>query len=91
MGRDEIPYLPRGVRIHRDRVREAWVLLAPERAVSLDAVGHAVLGEIDGTRSFGQITDALAARYDASPEQIAKDAAGFLRALRDRRFLEVRP
>ena len=91
MGRDEIPYLPRGVRIHRDRVREAWVLLAPERAVSLDAVGHAVLGEIDGTRSFGQITDALAARYDASPDQIAQDAAGFLRALRDRRFLEVRP
>ena len=85
----EVPYLPRGVRLHHDRVRDTWVLLAPERAVSLDMVGHAVLSEIDGSRSFGEITTALAAKYDATPEQIAADASGFLRALRDRRFLEV--
>ncbi len=87
----EVPYLPRGVRLHHDRIRGTWVLLAPERAVSLDAVGHAVLSEVDGIRSFGQITEALAAKYDASPDQIAEDASGFLRALRDRRFLEVQP
>ncbi len=90
MERDAVPYLPRGVRLHFDAVRDAWVLLAPERAISLDPVGHAVLSEIDGTRSFGAIADALAAAYDASPDQIESDAAGFLRALRDRRFLEVR-
>lgn len=89
MEEHEIPYLPRGVRIHRDRVREAWVLLAPERAITLDQIGHAILTEIDGTRSFGEITAALAAKYDAPQEDIAKDSAGFLRALRDRRFLEV--
>jgi pyrroloquinoline quinone biosynthesis protein D len=89
MERDEVPYLPRGVRLYHDRVRGTWVLLAPERAVSLDAVAHAVLDEVDGARSFGQITDTLAAKYDASPDQIAKDASGLLRALRDRRFLEV--
>ena len=88
---DEIPVLPRGVRLHHDRVRDTWVLLAPERAVSLDMVAHAVLSEIDGARSFGQITAALATRYDAPPDRIAEDAAGFLRALRDRRFLEVQP
>lgn len=86
----EIPYLPRGVRLHHDRVRGGWVLLAPERAVSLDAVAHAVLSEIDGTRSFAEITEALAAKYDASPDRIAEDAGGFLGALRSRRFLEVR-
>ncbi|ETX28673.1 pyrroloquinoline quinone biosynthesis peptide chaperone PqqD [Roseivivax isoporae] len=91
MDRDEVPYLPRGVRIHRDRVRDAWVLLAPERAITLDPVGHAILSELDGTRSFGQIVTALAEKYDASAEQIAQDSAGFLRALRDRRFLEVQP
>ena len=87
---DEVPYLPRGVRLHHDKVRESWVLLAPERAIMLDQIGHAVLTELDGTRSFAEITAALAEKYDAPQEEIAKDSAGFLRALRDRRFLEVR-
>ncbi|SNR69005.1 pyrroloquinoline quinone biosynthesis peptide chaperone PqqD [Puniceibacterium sediminis] len=88
---DDIPFLPRGVRVHRDRVRDAWVLLAPERAITLDTIGHAILTEIDGQRSFGEITAALAAKYNAPAEDIAKDSAGFLGALRDRRFLEVQP
>ncbi|EAU47077.1 pyrroloquinoline quinone biosynthesis peptide chaperone PqqD [Salipiger bermudensis] len=85
----EIPTLPRGVRLHWDRVRETWVLLAPERAITLDQVGHAILSEVDGSRSFGEITAGLAAKYNAPQEQIAKDSAGFLGALRERRFLEV--
>lgn len=89
MAPDEIPVLPRGVRLHRDRVRDTWVLLAPERAITLDQVGHAILSEVDGLRSFGEITADLAAKYDAPQEQIAKDSAGFLGALRERRFLEV--
>jgi pyrroloquinoline quinone biosynthesis protein D len=89
IGSDDIPVLPRGVRLHWDRVRETWVLLAPERAVTLDAIAHAVLSEIDGARSFGEITQALSDRYDAPQEQIAKDASGLLGALKDRRFLEV--
>lgn len=87
----DVPYLPRGVRLHHDRVRDNWVLLAPERAVKLDAIGHAILTEIDGERSFGEITDGLAKRYGAPLSQIVEDSAGFLGALRDRRFLEVTP
>ena len=37
----EVPSLPRGVRVQYDSVREKWVLLAPERAVTLDQIGHA--------------------------------------------------
>ncbi len=91
MNREDIPYLPRGVRVHRDRVREAWVLLAPERAITLDAIGHAIMTEVDGRRSFGEITDALAVKYSAPADDIARDSAGFLGALCDRRFLEVKP
>lgn len=87
----DVPVLPRGVRLHYDRVRAAWVLLAPERAVTLDAIGHAILSEIDGQRSFGEITRTLAEKYDAPAEQIAEDSAGFLSALRNRRFLDVSP
>ncbi|KMK65192.1 pyrroloquinoline quinone biosynthesis peptide chaperone PqqD [Puniceibacterium sp. IMCC21224] len=85
----DIPYLPRGVRVHRDRVRDAWVLLAPERAITLDAIGHAILTEVDGIRSLGEITTALATKYNAPAEEIIKDSTGFLTALQGRRFLEV--
>jgi pyrroloquinoline quinone biosynthesis protein D len=89
METSDIPSLPRGVRLHFDKVRDNWVLLAPERAVKLDPVGHAVLSEIDGHRSFGEITAALAAKYDAPVDQITSDSAGFLNGLRARRFLDV--
>ncbi len=87
----DIPSLPRGVRVHFDKVRGRWVLLAPERAVTLDEVGRAILDLVDGRRSFGAITRKLAQRYDAPVDRIARDSAGFLGALRDRRFLDVAP
>lgn len=90
IGADDIPVMPRGVRMQFDRVRNRWVLLAPERTVALDEIGRAILSEIDGERSFGQITEGLAARYAAPQEEIAEDSRGFLGALIDRRFLEVK-
>lgn len=89
MDPDAIPVLPRGVRVQRDHVRETWVLLAPERTVTLDDIAHAILSEVDGTASFATITARLAARYQAPLDQIAQDASGFLGALRDRRFLDL--
>ncbi len=89
MQANEIPALPRGVRLHFDKVRDVWVLLAPERAVTLDAIGHAILTEVDGSRNFGEITGTLAERYAAPADQIAADSSGFLDALRNRRFLDV--
>jgi len=65
------------------------VLLAPERAIPLDAVGHAILQEVDGTRSFGEITAMLAEKYDAPVTQIQEDSAGFLGALKNRRFVDL--
>ncbi|WP_425070304.1 pyrroloquinoline quinone biosynthesis peptide chaperone PqqD [Sagittula sp. S175] len=84
-----IPVLPRGVRVHFDKVRDTWVLLAPERTVTLDMIGHAILSEVDGERSFDAITQALADKYQAPRDQIAKDSAAFLKTLADRRFLDL--
>jgi len=81
--------MPRGVRLHFDHVRDTWVLLAPERAVTLDGIGHAILNEVDGRRNFGDITAALSTKFGAPVEQIAQDSAEFLTALRNRRFLDV--
>ena len=50
---------------------------------------HAILIEVDGQRSFDQITSILSEKYSAPKEQIAEDSSGFLDALRARRFLDV--
>lgn len=85
----DVPLIPRGVRLHEDKVRKRWVLLAPERAISLDPVGHAILLQIDGTQTFGGIVATLASKYNAPEDQIATDAAEFIVGLMDRRILEV--
>lgn len=84
-----VPTLPRGVRLHEDKVRGRWVLLAPERTITLDAIGLAILQEVDGTRCFSDVVARLAAKYDAPPDQIEGDVATFITSLSDRRILEL--
>lgn len=84
------PALLRGVRVKHDKVRDGWVLLAPERAVKLDPIGAAILAEVDGERSFAEIVAALAEKYQAPPERIATDASAFLLSLAERRMAEIR-
>lgn len=85
-----VPYLPRGVRLHDDKVRGIRVLLAPERAIQLDAIGDAILIELDGERSLGQVLDRLSALYDAPRDQIEGDVREFLGGLIERRMVFLR-
>lgn len=85
----ERPFLPRGVRLKWCAVREGWFLLAPERAMKLDATGAAILRALDGEREFAAISAGLAAEFAAPPERVAKDARAFLAQLMDRRMVEV--
>jgi len=80
----------RGVRPHFDKVRGVWLLLAPERALKLDDIGRAILEQVDGKRSFAEITKILADKYDAPVERIAGDARTYLSGLMARRFVEAR-
>lgn len=90
IGPDDIPYLPRGVRLVDDRVRGIRVLQAPERAMQLDAIGDAILSELDGNRSMAAIIRDLAARYGAPEDQVAGDLRDFLTGLIERRMVFVR-
>lgn len=90
MTEDFTPVIPRGVRLHFDRVRDNWVLLAPERTITLDPIGLAILNEVDGTRSVSAIAQDLAARYNAPVDQITTDMREFLTGLMDRRIIEAR-
>ena len=82
------PVLPRGVRLHWDRVRATWTLLAPERAIRLDAIGHAILAEVDGARDVGTIAATLAARFGAPAEEVLGDVREFLGGLAERRLVD---
>lgn len=88
---EAVPVMPRGVRLHFDRVRDGWVLLAPERAVRLDPIGHAILSEVDGTKPFSEIVGTLAARYAAPEAEISGDCDTFLSGLVEKRFLDLGP
>jgi pyrroloquinoline quinone biosynthesis protein D len=84
------PVLPRGVRLHFDSVRGAWTLVAPERAILLDEAGRAILGEVDGERSVGEIAARLAEQFAAPMEEILGDTREFLEGLADRRLVDLR-
>lgn len=85
---DDVPRLPRGVRLHRDAVRGVQVLLAPERTFELDAVAAAVLALVDGTRSVGEIAATLALDYAADPAAIEADIRVMLGDLAAKRVVE---
>jgi pyrroloquinoline quinone biosynthesis protein D len=84
----DVPRLPRGVRLRLDEVRNAHVLLAPERAFNLDPVAVEVLQLVDGQRRVSDIVDALAARFDADRAVIEKDVVAMLSDLAEKRVLE---
>ena len=86
---DTVVRLPTGVRLKMDEARDRHVLLAPERALVMDPIGVAILGEIDGVKSVRNVISSLAQTYAADPAVIGKDVAAFLAELADRRMLEI--
>jgi pyrroloquinoline quinone biosynthesis protein D len=84
-----VPRLPRGVRLIEDTTRGAWVLLAPERVVTVDAVSVDILQRVDGARSFGEIVSELAAAFDAPADEISADVGAFLIDLKDRQMMRL--
>ncbi|MFB2550505.1 pyrroloquinoline quinone biosynthesis peptide chaperone PqqD [Ensifer soli] len=87
---DPVPVLPRGTRLHHDRVRDAMVLLAPERALMLDEIGTAILAEVDGVSTLSEISTRLAARYGAPEEEVAGDVRAFLDGFAVKRLVDYR-
>lgn len=87
-----VPAFAPGVKFRHDDVRQAWVVLAPERLFLPDEQAVEVLQLVDGQRSLGAIVDALAARYSGAPrELIAADVAAMLRDLAEKNVLRAAP
>jgi len=78
------PVLARHVKMRHDSVRERWLILAPERVLTPDAVAIAVLRLCDGRRSVEAIARELEQTYNASKERILADILPMLQDLADR-------
>ena len=76
-----VPAFNRGFRLRHDAVRDAWVVLAPERLFLLDGPAVEVLKLVDGARSVPEIVDALAEKFNAPRETIAADTEAMLHDL----------
>ena len=85
---EDVPRLPRGVRLRFDSIRNAHVLLAPERAFDLDKIAAEILGLVDGERNIGAIVDELAVKFDADRKTIEADVIEMLADLMNKRVLE---
>ncbi len=83
-----VPLLPRGTRLHHDRVRDTMVLLGPERALLLDDISAAILQEVDGRSTLGAMSSALAERYGALEADVASDVRDFLDGLAGQRLVD---
>jgi pyrroloquinoline quinone biosynthesis protein D len=79
-----VPALAGHVKMRHDNVRNRWLILAPERVLTPDAVAVAVLQLCDGKRSVEAIAVALEQTYNAPKERILEDILPMLQDLADR-------
>lgn len=77
-GEAAIPAFRRGVKFRFDAVRDAWVLLAPEKLFMPDDTAVEILKLVDGERPISAIVDDLAARFNAPRALIASDVIAAL-------------
>jgi pyrroloquinoline quinone biosynthesis protein D len=79
-----VPVLAAHVKMRHDNVRNRWLILAPERVFTPDAVAVAVLQLCDGKTSVEAIAVALEQTYNAPKERILQDILPMLQDLADR-------
>ena len=82
------PRLPRGVRLRDDKIRQRWVLLAPERIFEIDDVGVEILKRCDGRNMNDLLTD-LAKIFEATPQDIKADVVLFLQGFAEKKVVEL--
>jgi pyrroloquinoline quinone biosynthesis protein D len=74
-------------RFRFDDIRQAWVVLAPERLLLPDEQAVEILQLINGERTVDTVIDELARRYEAPREVIATDVVAMLQDLIGKKVL----
>ena len=68
----------RGVRLHEDKARGRWIIMAPELMFIPDEIALEVLRLVDGVRNEAAIVAALVEKFAAPEEVIGADVAAML-------------
>lgn len=84
-----VPRLPRGVRVEFDKVRDRWLLLAPERMLKLDQIAVEILKCVDGETAVKAIIDDLSHRFNTDRDRVSRDVRVFLGQIAAKRMLEI--
>ena len=84
-----IPRFAPGVRLHHDKARARWVVMAPERMFIPDETALEVLHLVDGTRDLDAIIDTLVAKFAAPRDVIAADVHSMVEDLTNRGALRA--
>ena len=80
------PRLARSVRLRHDRVRDRWLLLAPERGFVLNGSALAIVRLLDGTRTLAEVAAQLGSE---AARDVAGDIDGFVHRLQERGLVEA--
>ena len=75
--------------MRRDELRGHWVVLSPERIMTLDQVAVAILKLCDGERCVIEIVKALSKRFEAPSDVIEGDVIEFLQELSDQILIDL--
>ncbi len=89
VGPDVVPIMPRYVKLRHDKGRDRWVLLAPERILTPNAIAIEVLKRCNGIRSVQDIAEDLAKGYDASVDDIIGDVIEMLQGMADKGYVRA--
>lgn len=81
------PALQRFVKLRHDKGRDRWIILAPERILTPDAIAVEVLKLCNGNDSIANIAAQLAQTYNAPQEVIEKDIITMLQELSDKGYI----
>lgn len=84
-----VPRLPRGVKLRFDEQRKRWSLLAPERVFIPDEIAVEILQLCDGVATVDAIADALAIKFAARREEVARDVTEMLQDLANKGVVAI--
>jgi coenzyme PQQ biosynthesis protein PqqD len=84
---DAVLALERWARLRFDKVRDRWVLLAPERVLFPCPTTVTILQRLDGRKKLATVIDELAQEFEAPREVIARDTTSLLADLAAQRLL----
>lgn len=83
-----VPLFARGHRLHHDKIRNLWMIQAPEKALILEGAAPDILLLVDGKRNIADIVDRLRQRF-ASADNGATIQQDVVNLLRDLMIKEV--